>query len=121
MANDLIALTGLRARGYHGVLSHEKVDGQEFVVDLELRTDTTVAAASDDLADTIDYGSLAQTVVAVIEGEPVDLIEALAQRIADVVLIDDRVASVRVVLHKPQAPIPLDFLDVSVTIERSRA
>lgn len=121
MASDVIALAGLRAHGYHGVLAHEKAEGQVFVVDLELRTDTRAAAASDDLADTIDYGTLALAVVAVIQGEPVDLIETLAQRIADVVLIDLRVESVCVVLHKPQAPIPFAFDDVAVTIERTRS
>jgi 7,8-dihydroneopterin aldolase/epimerase/oxygenase len=121
MSNYVIALTGLRVRGYHGVLAHEREEGQEFVVDLELRTDTRAAATSDALADTIDYGAVAQAVAAVVAGEPVDLIETLAQRIADVVLIDPRVESVTVVLHKPKAPIPLTFDDVSLRIERSRA
>ena len=117
---DIIALTGLRAFGYHGVLSEEKATGQEFVVDLALHVDTAGAARTDDLADTVDYGALAHAVVAVIEGEPVELIETLAQRIADVVLIDSRVSTVNVVLHKPSAPIPFAFSDVCVKIERSQ-
>ncbi|CAB4858452.1 unannotated protein [freshwater metagenome] len=118
--SDVIALTGLRAFGYHGVLASEKQTGQEFIVDLLLHTDIQRAASTDNLADTIDYAALAHAVVTVVEGEPVDLIETLAQRIADVVLIDSRVLSVKVVLHKPSAPIPHEFDDVRIEIDRSR-
>jgi dihydroneopterin aldolase len=117
---DAIELTGIRAFGYHGVLEHERADGQEFVVDVRLDVDTAPAAASDQLIDTVDYATLAQAVVRVIEGEPVDLIETLAQQIADAVLIDPRVQAVRVRVHKPQAPIPVRVEGVSVTIQRSR-
>ena len=118
--NDLITITGIKAFGYHGVFEHEAVNGQDFFVDVELRVNLDKASASDDLKDTVDYGALAHAVVAVIEGEPVELIETLAQRIADVVLIDTRVSTVNVVLHKPTAPIPFAFSDVRVEIERSQ-
>ncbi|WP_236967834.1 dihydroneopterin aldolase [Microbacterium aurantiacum] len=118
---DRITLSGLRVFGYHGVYDDEKRDGQDFVVDLRLDLDTRPAAASDDVADTVHYGELAASVAAVVAGDPVDLLETLAQRIADVALADDRVARVEVTVHKPQAPIALHFDDVSVTIARSRA
>ncbi|WP_426185411.1 dihydroneopterin aldolase [Microbacterium sp. TWP3-1-2b2] len=117
---DEITLTGLTVFGRHGVFEHERENGQEFVIDLRLRLDLADAAASDDVADTVHYGELAEKVAAVVAGEPVDLIETLAQRIADVVLVDARVNEVDVTVHKPHAPIPLTFSDVSVTIRRSR-
>lgn len=116
--SDLITLTGLRVRGFHGVLPAERAEGQDFVVDAELRVDTRAAAASDDLADTVDYGTLATRLAEVVAGEPLDLIEALVARLADVCLEDPRVTSARVTVHKPSAPIPLAFTDVSVTVVR---
>jgi dihydroneopterin aldolase len=118
---DEIALTGLRAFGRHGVFDFEREQGQEFVVDVVLRLDTTRAAETDDVAETAHYGVLAERIVAVVAGEPVSLIETLAARIAETVLGDQRVDSVRVVVHKPQAPIEASFTDVSVAIERARA
>lgn len=117
---DLIELTGLRVRGYHGVFEHERRDGQDFVVDASLEVSTAAAAESDELAETIDYGALAQRLAAVVAGEPVNLLETLAARLADVCLADERVAAATVTVHKPQAPIPLQFGDVAVTIRRSR-
>ena len=90
------------------------------MIDLTLGVDTTSAAASDDLRDTIDYGSLVDEVAAVVQGEPVDLIETLAQRIADVCLLDARVEWARVAVHKPDAPIKATFADVQLTITRHR-
>ena len=87
---------------------------------MELWFDLSVAAASDDLADTVDYGAIGSAVVAVIEGEPVRLIEKLAQLVADACLADGRVERVRVVVHKPQAPLTVAFGDVTVTMTRSR-
>lgn len=120
-ASDRIALRGLRATGYHGVYEHERASGQPFVVDLSLALDLRAAAASDDVADTVHYGELAEQVVAVVTGEPVDLIETLASRIADVALSHPIVSSVEVTVHKPQAPIPVEFDDVTVTVVRDRA
>jgi dihydroneopterin aldolase len=120
-ANDVITLRGLRVFGRHGVFEHERADGQEFVVDAELELDPAAvraAAASGELADTVDYGALASSLAEVIAGEPVHLLETLAQRLADVCLADGRAAAATVTVHKPQAPIPLDFADVSVRIRR---
>jgi dihydroneopterin aldolase len=116
--SDLIALTGLRVRGFHGVLPSERADGQDFVVDAVLTVDPRDAATSDELAATVDYGTLAARLADVVAGEPVNLIETLAARLADVCCADPRVISARVTVHKPSAPIPLAFDDVSVTVER---
>jgi dihydroneopterin aldolase len=115
---DEIALTGLRVRGHHGVLPSERADGQDFLVDAVLTVDTREAAAADDLTATVDYGVLAERLAAVVGGEPVDLIETLAARLADVCLSHPRVIGARITVHKPSAPIPLPFTDVSVTVER---
>lgn len=117
---DSIRLTGVRGFGFHGVLAEERTTGQEFVVDVELTLDLRVAAATDRVEATVHYGVLAERIVAAIEGEPVQLIETLAQRIADVVLADPLVERTEVVVHKPSAPIPVAFTDVAVRIGRSR-
>lgn len=115
---DTVSLTGLRVFGRHGVLPEERRDGQEFLVDVVLSVDTRPAAASDDLADTVDYSALADALAAVVAGEPVDLIETLASRLADVCLADERVISAGVTVHKPAAPIAYAFSDVAVTVVR---
>jgi dihydroneopterin aldolase len=118
--NDRIQLRGLRVRGHHGVFSHERRDGQDFVLDLALEVDLTAAAASDDLVDTIDYGALAEGAATIVGGPPRQLIEAVAGAVADKVLEDERVAAVEVTLHKPQAPITVPFDDVAVVLRRER-
>jgi dihydroneopterin aldolase len=115
---DTVALTGLRVWGRHGVLHEERRDGQDFVVDVSLSVDTRAAAASDDLADTVDYAALADRLAAVVAGEPVNLIETLAERLAAVCLADDRVIAATVTVRKPAAPIPHAFSDVAVTVVR---
>ncbi len=115
---DRIRLIGLRVRGHHGVLLEERRDGQEFVVDVALSLDLRRAALSDDVADTVHYGLLAEQLAAVVAGEPVDLLETLATRLAEVCLQDGRVTGAEVTVHKPSAPIPLVFDDVSVTVVR---
>ena len=79
---DRITLRGLRARGHHGVFDFERREGQDFVVDAVLYLDTAPAAASDDVEDTVHYGLLADRLVAIVTGDPVDLIETLAERLA---------------------------------------
>jgi len=111
---------GLAVHGHHGVFEHERRDGQEFVIDLVLGVDTRVAARSDDLQDTVDYGTLVDEVRTAVADDPVDLIETLAQRIADVCLRNALVDTVEVTVHKPHAPIQATFEDVALTINRSR-
>ncbi|MDF2563123.1 MAG: diguanylate cyclase [Microbacterium sp.] len=117
---DEIVLSGLTVFGRHGVYAHEREEGQDFTVDLRLRLSLEQAAASDDVTDTVHYGELAEKVAGVVAGEPVHLIETLAERIAAVALEDERVQNVTVTVHKPHAPIPLNFADVAVTVNRSR-
>lgn len=117
---DRIELRGLVVRGHHGVFDHEKRDGQDFLVDLTVWVDLSAAARSDDLADTIDYGGLAQDAARIVAGPAHDLIETVAVELADGVLRDERIHAVRVCLHKPSAPIPLTFADVAVVVYRAR-
>ena len=117
---DELAISGIECFAHHGVFEFERREGQKFVIDLTLGLDTTPAAASDDLRDTVDYGSLVAAVQAAVETEPVDLIETLAHRISGVCLSEDRVQWVRVTVHKPDAPISATFADVALTISRQR-
>jgi len=117
-ALDRVELHGIRATGHHGVFAFEREQGQEFVVDVVLHLDTSAAAASDDLADAVDYGVVAQRVHDAVATDPVDLLERLAQRIATVCLDDGRVRAVDVAVHKPQAPVQVRFGDVVVRIHR---
>ena len=118
--SDHLAVRGLAVHGHHGVFEFERREGQEFVVDLVLGMDTGAAAQSDDLQDTVDYGTLVEEVRSAVANDPVDLIETLAQRIADVCLRHTRVEAVEVTVHKPHAPIQVTFQDVALTINRSR-
>jgi len=116
---DEITLTGVRAFGHHGVFEQERREGQEFVVDVTLFVSTTRAAATDDVADTVHYGEIAERIVALVSNDPVNLLEKLAARIADDLLAWDHVRMVSVTIHKPHAPITVPFADVSVTIRRA--
>ena len=116
--SDLITLTGLTARGHHGVFDFERRDGQDFTVDVVLELDLAPAARSDEVADTVHDGELAERLVQVITGDPVNLIESLAQRLVDRCLSDARVRRATVTVHKPHAPIPHAFADVAVTVTR---
>lgn len=117
---DQIRLLGLSATGYHGVLDHERADGQTFVADVVVHLDTRRAAATDDLGHTLNYASLAQDVVAVLAGPAVNLLETVAEQIAALVLDLPGVVAVDVALHKPSAPVPVPFDDVVVAIRRDR-
>lgn len=115
---DQLAVTGIECFAHHGVFEQERREGQAFLVDLVLGLDTRRAAESDDLRVTVDYGSLVGDVKDAVESDPVDLIETVAQRIADVCLLADPVEWARVTVHKPHAPIDATFRDVALTIER---
>ena len=116
---DELSITGVECYAHHGVFDFERREGQTFVIDLVLGIDTRPAAASDDLQDTVNYGTLVDRVRAAVESDPVDLIETVAQRIADVCLTDGRVEWARVTIHKPDAPIDATFRDVALTITRN--
>ena len=117
--SDLIKLTGIWGFGYHGVFDHEAKNGQDFYVDLEITLDLSAASKSDDLAETVDYGALADLVVEEITGERVELIERLAGRIADRAKSEfPRIETIAVTVHKPKAPVSAQVADISVTITR---
>lgn len=117
---DLITLTGVQAHGFHGVFPSERANGQTFIVDIQLGLQLQEAAETGDLTATVHYGELAEQVNQLITGEPVELIESLALRIVNMCFEFEPVAWVSVTVHKPEAPIPVAFNDVAVTIERSR-
>jgi dihydroneopterin aldolase len=118
---DSITLTGLRVRAHHGVYEFERENGQDFLVDVTVGVDLQPAAASDDVAQTIHYGELAERIAAAVASDPVDLLETVAERVADLVLSYPAAHSVRVTVHKPDAPIPVPFDDVAVSILRYAA
>lgn len=115
-----VMLRGITARGRHGVYDFEREQGQDFVVDVTCQLDLRPAAVSDDLSQTIDYSQLARAIAGDIEGPPLNLIEALAARIAETCLRAQRVQAVEVTVHKPQAPMPVAVADVAVTLVRTR-
>ena len=117
--SDQIRVTGIKAFGYHGVLPHEATDGQEFIVDLLITLDLRAVSLSDDLNETINYADLAQIAHDNIVGERVQLIERLAGRIAEEISSAySQITSVSVTVHKPHAPVTVDFEDISVTITK---
>ena len=118
---DTIAIRGLRAHARHGVYAREREQGQIFRVDAVLEVDTRGAAATDDLDRTVNYAELAQRLHEVLAGEPVQLLETIAQRLADVCLGYDLVEAVEITVHKPEADLGVPFEDVTVAIRRTRA
>ncbi|GAB85355.1 dihydroneopterin aldolase [Gordonia rubripertincta] len=117
---DRIELRGLKVRGNHGVFDHEREDGQDFFIDVVLWLDLSAAVDTDDLAETVDYGALAQQVAAIVGGEPRNLIETVGAEVAETIMADERISACEVTVHKPSAPIPLTFDDVAVVTRRSR-
>lgn len=116
--SDTVSIKGIRARGRHGVLDFERELGQTFLVDVDMVVDVGPAAASDDLALTVDYGAVATEVAAIVTGPPFQLIETLAARIAERVKGFDGVQEVTVAVHKPYAPVTELFDDVVVRVTR---
>lgn len=120
MSDDRISLRGLEVFAYHGVDEDERATGQTFFVDVDVWLDLAEAGETDNLAATVHYGELAVAIQTRVATERWDLIERVAERVADIALSDSRVERTQVTIHKPAAPIPLDFRDVSVTIVRTR-
>ena len=118
---DRIAIRGLTAYAHHGVYAFERRQGQTFRCDAVLEMNTAPAAKSDDLERTVNYAELAQRLYTALSTEPVDLLETLAQRLADVCLADPLVEAVEITVHKPQAELGVPFDDVTVAIRRERA
>lgn len=117
---DRITITGIEVFAYHGVIPAEQEQGQRFLIDLDLAVGLARAGATDDLHDTVDYGLLAQQVHDLVVRDRWNLIERVAERVADLVLGTIAVAEVTVTVHKPEAPMAVPFADVAVTITRLR-
>ncbi|RBY96122.1 dihydroneopterin aldolase [Blastococcus sp. TF02-8] len=117
---DRIAVRGIRAHAHHGVYDFERERGQMFRVDAVLELDTSAAAAGDDLDRTVNYADLAQQLHRVLTGDPVNLLETLAQQLADVCLANELVDAVEITVHKPEAELGVPFDDVTVSIRRQR-
>ncbi|MEY4276435.1 MAG: hypothetical protein RIS26_898 [Actinomycetota bacterium] len=116
-----IKIKGLRVYAHHGVFDFERQNGQDFYIDVTVWV-TGKAALTDDLNHTVHYGDLAKALVEAAKSQPVDLIETLAQRLLDLTLnfgggsLSGLIKKAKVTVHKPNAPIPYDFEDVSVTL-----
>ena len=119
--SDLIEIKGLFGLGHHGLFDDERENGQAFFVDAVLHLDLSVATRSDLIDDTVNYGAVCDVILAQIVGPPVTLIEKLAGQIADRILADfSKVKSVKITVHKPDAPVAAKIKDISVSIERTR-
>lgn len=123
-SNYKIQITGLRVFAHHGVFDFERQNGQDFFIDATAWLESSSALVSDDLHDTVHYGTLAQAIVENVRNEPVDLIETLAQRLLEMVLNfggpTSPIRRAEITVHKPNAPIPYDFADVAITVEGAR-
>jgi len=112
--SDQIVIRGIRGVGFHGVFEQERQNGQEFVVDVEVETDFSTALRSDAIEDTLNYAVIADIAFQKITGEPFQLIESLADAIAQEILNFPMVISISVTVHKPYAPLEVPFENVSV-------
>lgn len=119
--NDVIHLSGLEVFAHHGVFLHEKENGQRFVIDADIEWDGSVAATTDDLADTLDYGAVAVAIRDAVAGDPVDLLEALALRVMKAIFAFDKAEAVILTIHKPDVEMPVDIAGVSITVQRTRS
>ncbi len=118
---DKIIIKGLEVFSYHGVNQSEKEEGQEFVLDAELSLDLSTPCATDNLWDTVSYAKAIKLCKRLMSDERNNLIERVAQRLADGLLEEyPSVESVKILLKKPNAPIKADFTYVAVEIERHR-
>jgi dihydroneopterin aldolase len=121
-----ISIKGLRVFAHHGVFEFERTNGQDFFIDASVWLDGKAAAANDDLAKTVNYGELANALVANAKTNPVDLLETLATRLLELVMSfgggaeTGIVKKAKITVHKPQAPIDHEFSDVSVTVRAKR-
>ncbi|MFV0286300.1 MAG: 2-amino-4-hydroxy-6-hydroxymethyldihydropteridine diphosphokinase [Demequina sp.] len=117
---DQICVEGIRLEGFHGVYQAERETGQLFFADVVVHVNTRTAGANDDLTRSVNYSAVADAVAEVLGGAPINLIEAVAERIARAVLSLENVECVDVTVHKPQAPLHVEFKDVTVTIRRDQ-
>ena len=118
---DKIIVKNLKLFCYHGVNPEEKEDGQNFVFDIEASVNLNLPCVTDNVDDTVSYAKIIKTVRRVAQCEKNDLLERVAQRVADELFAEfDKIMALNITLKKPEAPIKADFDYVAVTIERSR-
>lgn len=117
---DKIILKGMSFFAYHGVLDSEKSQGQEFVIDVEMGADTSAAAAGGDLDLTVDYSLVYNLIAGVVTDERYDLLETLAEKIAETVLAHRLIREVRVLVKKTKPPIEGDLQWAGIEITRSK-
>ena len=118
--SDFIEIEGISGFGYHGLFDHERRNGQSFSADVKLELKGKKASKSDEISDAVDYSEVIKLVHQIIIGEPVNLIEHLAENIANALLEEFSITSVEVVLHKANAPVGLPVRDIAVRIKRSK-
>jgi dihydroneopterin aldolase len=118
--SDFIEIDGIAGFGYHGLFDHERTNGQSFKVDVKLELKGKKSSKSDEIKDAVDYSEVIRVVHELIIGDPVNLIERLAQLIANNLLKRFPIKSVEVVVHKANAPVGFPVGDISVRIKRSR-
>ena len=117
---DTIFIEAIEFYGYHGLFDEEQTVGHRYVVDVELSTDTRKAGATDNLDDTIDYAAVARRIAAIGAAEKHRLIEALAERLASVILQEFSAEAVRIRLKKISPPFNVIARSVGVDIQRAR-
>lgn len=131
---DRIELRGIRVMGVHGLLEEERLRPQPFEIDLDVELDLAAAGRSDSMADTVDYGALADIAVTVVAGPHVDLMEHLAETIADAILAGPTgaggrdlspagrpIEAVVVSVRKLRPPVPVHMAHAGVTLRRERS
>ncbi len=117
---DTIRIEKISLYGYHGVLPEERERGQEFLVSVEIETDLQGISRTDDLEETYNYADAAVLIKEIVTGEPVNLLETLAERIALGLLEDKKIHAVTVTVEKPRPPLPVTSAGTSVTLKRNK-
>lgn len=118
--HDVIHLRGLEFYAYHGLLAEERTLGQKFLVDMDIFLGLQTAGNSDKVEDTVNYAEVYRIIQKCMLGESVNLLENLAEQIACLVLAGFNCSAVRIEIHKPQAPVPGIFRDISIEIWREK-
>ncbi|GGF18410.1 7,8-dihydroneopterin aldolase [Youhaiella tibetensis] len=121
-AKDLIILNNLGFYGYHGALSEENRLGQRFWIDFTAGLDLSAPARSDDLSDAVSYADVFDVIQATFSNTRFNLIEALAQSIADAVFAAfPAIETIRIRIRKPEAPIPMVAGEAAIELYRERS
>jgi dihydroneopterin aldolase len=117
--SDYLEIHGISGFGYHGLFEQERANGQRFKVDLKIELKNKKVGKSDAIADAVDYAEIIKEVYAIIVGEPVNLIERVAELIAERLLNQFKIKSVEVLVHKSNAPVGYPIDDIAIRVKRS--